>query len=323
MLVLIGTSIKGIFMGHWKFLQEGDIIDAVSPGYASTPEDIEGSREFLLRWGLTPRIPKNLIKPHFLHSNEDEARFRFLKAAIEAEDSNTIWCLRGGYGSNRLLPMLAKLTKPKQPKLVIGLSDVTSLFAFFQQEWKWPVMHAPILDRMGRNVTLPRHEKEFRDLLFGTKKEITFKKLKPLNDAAKETKQIKSKIVGGNLTVLQSTMGTPWQIKADRSLLFIEDIGERGYRIDRMLEQFRQGGILKKCDGIILGEFLEGAEPKTGVNNFKQVFNRWAQDLEIPLYSGLEAGHGTIQRPIPFGTSCELSKSGNSFELVIQSGGKK
>lgn len=282
-------------MAHWKFLQKGDIIDAVSPGYASTPEDIKGSCQFLLRWGFTPRIPKDLIKPHFLHANEDEARFLFLKEAIEAADSKAIWCLRGGYGSNRLLPMLQKLKKPKKPKLIIGLSDVTSLHTFFNQEWKWPTLHAPILDRMGKGVTLRRHEKEFYDLLLGKSPGITFKKLRPLNAAAKKVKSLNSKIVGGNLTVLQSSMGTPWQINADRSLLFLEDIGERGYRIDRMLEQFRQGGVLKKCHGIVLGDFLEGAEPKTGQNNFKQVFERWAKELSIPLFLALRQGMETFK----------------------------
>lgn len=169
---------------------------------------------------------------------------------------------------------------------------------------------------------MPRHEKEFRDLLFGKTHEIQFKNLRPLNEAAHETRVIKSKIVGGNLTVLQSTMGTPWQINADRSLLFLEDIGERGYRLDRMLEQFRQGGVLKKCDGIILGEFIEGAEPGTGKNNFKQVFKRWADDLEIPLYSGLESGHGKIQRPVPFNTQCELVLKNGRGVLTAKSGGK-
>ncbi|MBY0414117.1 MAG: LD-carboxypeptidase, partial [Bdellovibrionales bacterium] len=205
-------------MEHWKFFQEGDIIDAISPGYASGKEDIENSRKFLYSWKLEPRIPKNLIEPHFLHSNDDGKRFHFLKKAIEAKDSHAIWCLRGGYGSNRLIPMLAKLKKPKNAKLVIGLSDVTSLHSFFIQEWNWPVLHAPILDRMGKGVSLPRHEKELKDLLFGKKTEIEFKSLKPMNSAAKNIKTLKSKIVGGNLTVLQSSMGTPWQINADRSL---------------------------------------------------------------------------------------------------------
>ncbi|MBO9666551.1 MAG: LD-carboxypeptidase, partial [Bdellovibrio sp.] len=294
-------------MGHWKFFKEGDIIDVVAPGYPSQPHEVEGSREFLKNWNLTPRIPKGLIKPHFLHANEDDQRFAFLKAAIESRDSRVIWCMRGGYGSNRLIPMLAKLKKPKEPKLLIGISDITSLHSFVIQEWGWSVLHAPLLDRLGRKLVSPKHEKELHDILFGKTKQIEFKKLKALNDSAHKVKSLKSKIVGGNLTVLQSSMGTPWQFDAKKSLLFVEDIGERGYRIDRIFEQFRQGGIFKGCHGIILGDFIGGEEPSTGKNNFQKVFKRWADDLDIPIFQGLEAGHATIQRPVPFNTSCVLN----------------
>ncbi|MNS86027.1 putative murein peptide carboxypeptidase [compost metagenome] len=310
-------------MSQWKFIKENDIIDVVSPGYPSLPHEVEGSRDFLLRWKLQPRIPKGIIKPHFLHSNEDQERFAFLKAAIESKDSTTIWCLRGGYGSNRLLPMLAKLKKPKEPKLLVGLSDITSLHVFFRQEWGWNTIHGPILDRMGRNKVKPQEEKELHRLLFGEDKEITFKKLKPLNDAAKKTTSIKAKVVGGNLTVLHSTLGTPWQIEAKNSLLFLEDIGERGYRIDRMLEQFRQAGVFKGCKGIVLGDFIGGAEPATGKDNFNLVWKRWAGDLDIPFYKGLESGHGVVQRPVPFNTKCHLENNSGKVALSISSGGKK
>lgn len=309
-------------MNEWKYLKENDLIDVVAPGYPSKPHEVEGASEFLLQWKLRPRIPKGLIKPHFLHAHEDEARFEFLKNAIESQDSQVIWCLRGGYGSNRLLPKLAKLKKPKQSKLLIGISDISSLHTFVTQEWGWKALHGPLLDRLGRKLVSPKHEKELHNILFGKQDSIEFKGLKPLNDAAKKTKKIKSRIVGGNLTVLQSTLGTPWQLNTDRAFLFLEDIGERGYRIDRMLEQMRQAGLFKKCDGIILGDFIGGAEPATGKDNFNLVWKRWAADLDIPLFKGLPAGHAEIQRPVPFNTSCELVLAGSKAQLKISSGGR-
>lgn len=309
-------------MSGWKFLREKDIIDVVAPGYPSSREEIEGARQFLLKWNLVPRIPKGLIKPHFLHANEDEARLEFLKAAIESEDSHVIWCLRGGYGSNRLLPGLAQLKKPKQGKLLIGISDISSLHTFVTQEWGWRTLHAPLLDRLGRHLLAPRYENELQRILVGRETEIEFKNLKPLNEAAKSVRNIKSRVVGGNLTVLQSTLGTPWQLQAEGALLFIEDLGERGYRIDRMLEQFRQAGILNKCRGILLGDFLGGDEPKTGKNNFNLIWKRWAKELEIPLFKGMQAGHGRIQRPVPFNTPCVLSQREQKFTLSISTGGR-
>lgn len=310
-------------MASWSFLQDQDIVDVVATGYPSKPHEVEGARDFLLKWNLTPRMPKGLIKPHFLHANEDQARFSFLKAAIESSDSRVIWCLRGGYGSNRLIPMLAKMKKPKAKKLLIGISDITSLHTFFIQEWGWSTLHAPLLDRLGRNLVAPKHEKELHQILFGPEKSIEFKKLKPMNEAARKVQILKSRIVGGNLTVLQSSLGTPWQFSAKGALIFIEDLGERGYRIDRMLEQFRQAGMFEKCDGILLGDFIGGEEPSTGKNNFDLVFKRWAKDLKIPIYKGLEAGHAVIQRPVPLNTHCvlEVDKNGK-VSLKIETGGQ-
>lgn len=310
-------------MTKWNFLEKGEIIDVISPGYPSPPHEVEDARKFLLKWGLVPRIPKDIIKPHFLHAHEDDKRFAFLKAAIQAKDSRVIWCLRGGYGSNRLLPMLAKLKKPKQPKLIIGISDITSLHTFFIQEWGWSTLHGPLLVSLGRDNLPVKLEKEMQRVMFGPQTEVEFKNLKPLNEAARKMKPTKSKIVGGNLTVMQSGFGTPWQIRTDNSFLFVEDLGERGYRIDRMFEQFRQAGLFKKCHGLLLGDFLGGVEPATQKNNFKKVFKRWADDLEIPMFQGLEAGHALMQRPVPLNTPCVMSVESGKGRLVVQTGGQE
>lgn len=305
-----------------RYLSEGQIVEVIAPGYPCLPEEIKAGVQFLDSWGLEARFPKDIVGKHFLHSQTDEKRFAFLKQALLSEDSNVIWSLRGGYGSNRLLPYLAKMKKPKKKKLFIGISDVTSLHHFFIQEWGWQTLHGPLLDRMGKNLLTEKHQKELKGLLFGESEEIRFSKLKPLNSAAKETRSIEASVIGGNLTVLQGSLGTPFQFSAGKKILFVEDWGERGYRIDRIFEQFRQAGVFKKCAALVLGDFLGGVEPKTGKNNFDLVFKRWAQDLEIPVFSGLEAGHGEIQRPVPMGTKAVLAaveKAGRKqFVLDIQ-----
>jgi muramoyltetrapeptide carboxypeptidase len=307
---------------RWHYLKEGDLVDVIAPGYPSHQHEIESARDFLNKWNLRSRIPRDIVKPHFLHSHEDEQRFLFLKNSIESKDSHVIWCLRGGYGSNRLLPFLSKMRKPKKPKLLIGISDITSLHTFFTQKWGWSTLHAPLLDRLGRGLIGSRFEKELNNLLFGRQDIIEFGKLRPLNNSAKTMQKVNCTIVGGNLTVLQSTLGTPWQIDCTKKILFIEDLGERGYRIDRMLEQFRQAGLFDRCQALILGDFLGGEEPQTKKNNFKLIFKRWANDLAIPVFKGLPAGHAKIQRPVPLNTTCYLWQEGGFGKLKIDSGGE-
>ncbi len=308
---------------NWVTVNRGDIVDVIAPGYPSPLHEVRDGLLYLKKIGLNGRAPKNIIQKHFLHANSDEKRWQFLKAAIESQDSKVIWCTRGGYGSNRLLPYLQKMKKPKKSKLLIGLSDVTSLHTFLNQEWGWSTLHACVLDRLGRGQLPFELEVELQDVIFGKTSEIEFKQLIALNSAAKNTKKINSSVVGGNLTVLQSGLGTAFQINADKKLLFVEDIGERGYRIDRMFEQFRQAGIFKKCHGILLGHFIGGNEPGSDKNNFDKVFARWANDLDIPMWSGVEAGHDTFQRALPLNTSCQLVADGKKHTLIVSTGGEK
>ncbi|HEY8271940.1 MAG TPA: LD-carboxypeptidase [Pseudobdellovibrionaceae bacterium] len=304
----------------WNYLQKGDVVDVVSPGFASTPQEVESARRFLLKWGLQPRIPHKLIQKHFLHSNSDEKRFGFLREALEAHDSKIIWCLRGGYGSNRLLPHLDKIKKPRRQKLLVGISDITSLHIYFEQKWNWPTLHASLLDRLGSGKVPAKIEKETMDLLFGKNKSVEFKKLKAMNKAALNLKKVKSSVVGGNLVVLQSTLGTPYQVKTEGKILFIEDLGERGYRVDRILEHFHQVGVFKKCKGLVIGEFLGGQEPD-GKVLWPQVFKSWAERLEIPVFIGMEAGHGVVQRPVPLYTEAILA-GGKKGSLWINAEGR-
>lgn len=304
----------------WKPFQKGDVIDVVAPGFASRPHEVEAARDFLLSWGLVPRIPVDLLAPHFLHANDDQERARFLKAALAAPDSKAVWCLRGGYGSNRLLPSLAKMRRPSRMKLLIGISDVTSLHVFLNQEWRWPTLHGPLLDRLGQRKVSKRYEAELRRILFGQENEVQFRKLKPMNEAARRVRRLEGPVTGGNLVVLQSTLGTPWQLETRGKFLFIEDLGERGYRVDRILEHFRQAGLFRGCRGLLIGDFLGGEEPDSKKPLWPLVFRRWAQDLEIPVFQGVEAGHGVVQRPLPLGTAAVLRGGPTTATLTLSTG---
>lgn len=293
-------------MNSWPVLQKGDVVDVIAPGFGVTAETVLAARDFLSSWQLQPRIPKDLIQKHFLHANSDEKRFDFLEKALHAKDSKVIWCLRGGYGSNRLIPRLEKMKKPARKKLLVGISDITSLHVYFEEKWGWSGLHAPLLDRLGQNKVPVKIEKELKALLFGRKSEVEFSKLKAMNAAARKLKSLRAPVVGGNLVVLQSTLGTSYQLDLRDKILFIEDLGERGYRVDRILEHFDQVGLFKKCKALIIGEFLGGEEPSTQKPLWPQVFKDWSERLAIPVFKGLEAGHGVVQRPVPLLTQAEL-----------------
>lgn len=303
----------------WLPLREGDIVDVIAPGYRSTNTELEDGVRFLKSWGLVPRLPPRLFSRDVLCSNSDDSRFEQLRVALFARDSKAIWCIRGGYGSIRLMSQVTRLRRPAAPpKLFIGLSDITTLHVFLNQAWGWPTVHGPLLDRLGRKAALPKYERELKRFVFGELEEISFSGLKALNAAARGRGVVRGAVSGGNLTVLQSSLGTAAEWETKGRILFFEDIGERGYRIDRILAQFEQAGMFNSAKAVIFGQFTGGREPD-GSSLVPAVLRRFAETMRIPVFSGLASGHDLIQRPLPFETPSWL-KLGARGELVCSAG---
>lgn len=290
----------------WKGLKAGDLVDVVAPASKGPMEELEEGVKTLESWGLRVRIQPHLYSPHLLHSNSDLERWTQLKSALLNKESSAIWCVRGGYGSMKLLPKLSKLKKPKHTKVFLGLSDITSLNVFFNQKWKWPVLHAPVLTRVGRGDLPQESMDELKQVLFGTIRELQYP-LKPLNAAAEKCKNLMGTLVGGNWTTLMAGLATPYQVRASNSILFLEDVGERGYRLDRYWEQLLQMGFLDQLSGIILGDFTLGDE-SNGENYVWEVLKERASGYKKPVFCGIPSGHGVIQRVLPLGVSLKLKR---------------
>jgi muramoyltetrapeptide carboxypeptidase len=290
----------------WSVLRKNDVVDIIAPASHSPLNRLEDGIRWVEKSGLIPYIPKDIINTDVFFAAPLSAQVAHLKRALYS-DSKAIWCLRGGYGSMRLIPHLVKLKPPKKPKLFIGFSDITALHLFFSQEWGWPVIHGRTISQLHPDLSKTPDRKFLRDVIFGKKTEMTFKKLKPMNDLARQSKTIKGPITGGNLRIIQSSIGTEWEMKAKNKILFIEDVGERGYSIDRMFEQLIQTKIMDKgLKAVVFGDFTEGLE-KDGRDLSHEALQRFADKVPYPVLRGLPAGHGEVNYPIPFNTPCELN----------------
>ncbi len=305
---------------RWLPFREGDIVDLVAPGFACKPEELDGAIRFLREWGLKPRVPQKIFGRDVLCSSDDRTRFRQLREALLAEDSAGIWCLRGGYGSIRLIPELSRLRQPKgRAKIFIGLSDITSLHVYLGQAWGWPTIHGPHLDRLGKKDSAkPAYVRELKKLLFGEINEIVFDKLKPMNALARKRGTIRASVTGGNLVTLQSSLSTPGHWETRGRILFFEELGERGYRVDRVFEHMRQAGLFDDARAIVFGDFTGGLEPD-GRTRVPAVLQRFADTVGLPVFSGIKSGHDVVQRPVPFETRAELVL-GARARLVCETG---
>jgi len=281
-------------------LQPGDCVEIIAPASRCSDQQLAELKNLLVSWQLNCVIQEDIFGHDLLCANTDELRFRSLKNALQNPATKAIICARGGYGSMRLIPELAKITPPITPKLFVGMSDVTALSLYLQQQWQWPVIHG--------SAALDKYSLEsinaLKAILFGTVKQVEFSGF-PLNEAAKQHHLLEATITGGNLSLVQTSIGTLWQIDGLNKIIFLEETGERGYKIDRMLQHLCQANIFKDAAAILFGDFIEGKEPN-GSTLIKPVLERFAKHCAIPVLQVEGIGHGYTNFPLPLGIHSRL-----------------
>jgi muramoyltetrapeptide carboxypeptidase len=310
----------------WSFLNSGDIVDIIAPSFTVPADNLsqyyQKAKQTLDQIGVVARIPDDLIvlgRDPFA-ANSLEYRKNHLIEVLNNTDSKAIWAIRGGYGAAQIIPFLENIAEPKLTKLLLGFSDITALHLFIEKKWQWPSMHSAVINQLVNNSNLLQ---ELKPILFGEKLDITYDQLLPLNLAAQENKVIEAEITGGNLSIVQTSLATSWQINAKDKIVFLEDVGEIGYRIHRMLNQLTQAGIFKEAKAIIFGEITPGLEKDGGdkcplaVEDFIKNINNTIPILSLPII-----GHNTqCNSPLPLNTKCKLTL-GNKPLLSCESGGK-
>ncbi|WP_454782083.1 S66 peptidase family protein [Legionella sp. WA2022007384] len=281
-------------------LSPGDAIEIIAPSSRSTDSQLLELSELLESWELKCIVQEDIFAPDLLCANTDEMRFKHLKSALHNPNTKAVICVRGGYGSTRLIPKLAEVGPPESVKLFIGISDITCLHLYLQQHWKWPTIHgAAAPDKFSKESIAA-----VRSILFG-EGPVKFTGLIPLNNPAQKEDIIKSQVIGGNLAIIQSGVGTCWQMDGRDKIILLEEIGERGYRVDRMLEHLKQANIFTNAAAIIVGDFLNGDEPN-GSSLIEPILKRFAESSPIPVLRIAGIGHGFINFPIPLGTEAHL-----------------
>jgi len=317
---VLGNNLKAVYPKQMHPISPGEIIDVVAPASACSRQELMGGVQMLKELGLRPRVPRGILSREAgLFANTDAKRLAFLKRAVYASDSGMIWCLRGGYGSLRLMPEIQTWKRPARAKIFLGFSDITSLHVHLNQKWNWPTLHGPMLARLGRGPLAPREHAELFGLLFGQKTQVTFSRLKPLNAESRRAGVIHASILGGNMAVLQSGLGTPSALVPKGCLLYLEDLNEKPHRVDRMLTQFAQAGWFGHCRGVLLGDFLMNDAQESRLL-WRDVLPRFARAVGVPVVAGVPVGHDPRRnRTLPFNTSARL-QLGARPELVVDSG---
>jgi muramoyltetrapeptide carboxypeptidase len=298
-------------------LEQGDVIEVIAPSSGMPLDEASNSIENLRDYGFVINTPNDLLyySHNKFHANSDEYRLAHFKEAITS-DSKAIWTLRGGYGSAKLIPELIKMGKPENEKFFIGFSDITNLNIFLNQFWGWKPIHGPVISQIGKEDYSQDGVKSVIDIITGQTDVINLSDLECYSN--NNPQEIKGEITGGNLTVLTTTLGTPWQIKGEGKILFFEDIQERGYKVDRMLNHMKNAGVFNGIEAVVFGNF-DGGNEADGSNHVEYALRKFAEENSFPVFKSNMFGHGYNNIPLVIGAETIISKElNNNYNMKLR-----
>lgn len=295
----------------WRRLREGDCVGVVAPAGPATPEAVAAVEPLFARFGLRARLYPSCHAHHPRHdflAGDDALRTADLQAAFADPEVQAVCCLRGGHGSLRLLDRIdAASMRANAHKPFLGYSDITALHALRARE-NLVGLHAPMPASDLRHEAADDDAQALFALLMQALPKGTV--LAPtLHEAAWHVPgHAMGRLVGGNLSLVAALLGTRWAWPVEGAILFLEDVCEAPYRVDRLLTQLRLAGLLDAAQGFVLGSFTEGADPTA-------VLQEHLAGLGKPLIAGWPAGHGRPNRPLPLGLRVALDATAGTLTL--------
>ena len=308
-----------------KRLSPGDTVMLVAPANATfNSVELQIAKESLEALGFKVRVGAHLLDRHGYLAGEDKARADDINKAFGDSSVAAVHAIRGGWGSARLLPYLDFDTIRRNPKVLIGYSDVTALLLSIVAKTGLVTFHGPI--GLGRwdNYSLDYYKR----VLFNGE-QVTYTNKQGLSDrnALVQTEfrtqtitpgKARGRLVGGNLTVLTAILGSPYVPDWDNTILFAEDIGEDYYRIDRMLTQLKLTGVLGKIKGFVFGTCNEcgPGDGNFGALTLEEIFADHVKPLGIPAWQGAMIGHGHPQWTLPVGVEVEVDADAGTIRLL-------
>ncbi len=291
-----------------SYLQPGDKIALISPAGIISPEVINHASELLHSWDLIPVVGKHATSQYGYFAGTDQERLEDLQWALDAEEVRAIFCTRGGYGCMRIVEKADYSCFQGNPKWLVGFSDITVLHTKLTS-LGIESLHAP-MPKSYQN-TDAKALKRLNQFLFGAISPYTLPP-HPLNREG----IVRADLTGGNLSLLHCLRSSVVEYPQDETILFIEDVGENLYAIDRMMQSFKLTGRLKHLQGLIVGGFSNMKGENFGKNAY-EIIREAVEDYDYPVCFDFPAGHIPGNYPLILGASIELSVDENGSEILF------
>lgn len=300
------------------YLKVGDTIAIVAPAgiLKGRQATIQNAKKLAESWGLNVVVGKNIYNQNNHFAGTDAERCQDFQDALDDKKIKAIWAARGGYGSVRILDMLDFTEFKKHPKWVIGYSDIT-VFHNHIHNLGVETLHAMMPTSLEEKPEeIIETIASFKKALFG--EEIAYTIPSSKYNRTFTSKEIKGQLIGGNLAILTSMLGSESQLKTEHKILFIEEIGEYKYSIDRMLQSLKRAGYFTKVNAVIVGN----------MTSIKKNTTNWGSSIEqlildvvpegIPVLFDFPAGHEADNRALIFGRNVQLNIDNKTYSVVFE-----
>ncbi|WP_138497873.1 LD-carboxypeptidase [Nostoc sp. PA-18-2419] len=294
-------------------LQVGDTVGLIAPAGIVDAKDIEAAQKSVTQLGLKVKQGKHILDRYGYLAGRDSDRAQDVNLMFSDRSIKAIIAMRGGWGCNRILPLLNYSLIRSHPKILIGYSDITTLLLAINARSQVITFHGPVAMSTWNQFTVDY----FQHILFNGEA-VTMQ-----NSNTKEVRveiiapgKARGKFVGGNLSVLSAMVGSPYLPSWNKSILFVEEIGEDIYRVDRMLTQLKTAGILNQITGFIFGQCTNcslGDEPSF---TLMQVLQDHIVPLRIPAWYGSMIGHIKDKFTIPIGVEVEINANLGTIQML-------
>ena len=296
-------------------LRKGDTIGIVAPASNVKRADLDAGCEALRRAGYRPLYNDSILDRDLYFAGSVDRRVRELEEMFERDDIRAIVCARGGYGANYLLERLDLDTVKANPKIFVGYSDLTCLLTYLTDAAGLITFHGPMVAKDWSHedgVDLASWTSALSDVRPWSV---------PLNGEVTclVAGDSEGTLYGGCLSILVASLGTPYEINTEDTILFLEDQAAKPYQIDRMLMQLKLGGYLDDVRGIVFGQMLDCVQSPNQDYTLQEVITRVVGDLAVPVAYGLKSGHVTSGNiTLPFGVRARLAVHRSKVELRIE-----
>lgn len=297
------------------YLKKGDTIGITLPAGYMTKEKAQTCIDTLQKWGYEVLVGKTLgSKSKTYFSGTDEERLNEFQAMLDEPSVKAILCGRGGYGVGRIIDQLDFTSFKKNPKWIIGFSDITVLHAHINRNYKTATLHSPMAGAFNDGGFKNKYVLSLRNALEGIKADYSFKP-----HLLNHNGSVTAELVGGNLALLAHLIGTKSDVQTKGKILFLEDVGEQHYNVDRMMHQLKRSGKLDHLAGLIIGGFtdMQDTERPFGKKVYDLIYDL-VKEYNYPICFGFPVSHdkenvalkeGVVHKLILTKQTCSLKEA--------------